>query len=128
MLVPLLQIGGTVAGVAVVIAGTGPALRRIHRIQDRRRAARNPTPGRRPLQVVAADVRRLGRSLTLVPAGSPMARRRALAAAYDDVLIEAALLLEVAHGLRAVPDGPARDLERLRLVAALENAGLAVRV
>jgi hypothetical protein len=128
MHVPLLQIGGTVAVVAALIAWTGPVFRRIRRIRERRRSARNPAPGRRPIQVVAADVRRLGRSLTLVPAGSPMARRRALAAAYDDVLIEAALLLEVPHELRTTPDGPARDLERLRLLAALEGAGLAVRV
>jgi hypothetical protein len=128
MHVPLLQIGGTVAVVAALIAWTGPVVRRIARFGQRRRSARNPTPGRRPLQVVAADVRRLGRSLALVPAGSPMARRRALAAAYDDVLIEAALLLDVPHELRTTPDGSARDLERLRLIAALEDAGLAVRV
>jgi hypothetical protein len=127
MLIPLLQIGGTVAGVAALIAWTGPVFRWVRRMSDRRRAARNPAPGRRPLQVVAADVRRLGRSMALVPAGSPMARRRALAAAYDDVLIEAADLLEVPHELRTTPDGPSRDLERLRLLAALEGAGLAVR-
>ena len=80
MLVPILQIGGTFAVVAAFIAWTGPVVREIRRIADRRRAARNPAPGRRPLQVVAADVRRLGRSLALVPAGVPMARRRALAA------------------------------------------------
>jgi hypothetical protein len=127
MHVPLLQIGGTVAVVAALIAWTGPVVRVIHRLRERRRAARDPEPGRRPLQVVAADVRRLGRSLTLVAAGSPMARRRALAAAYDDVLMEAALLLEVPHELRDVPEGRARDLERLRLLAALEGAGLAVQ-
>ena len=33
-----------------------------------------------PLQVVAADLRRLRRQLALVPAGAPMARRRALQA------------------------------------------------
>jgi hypothetical protein len=127
MHVPLLQIGGTVAVFAALIAWTGPVLRWMRRIVERRRSARNPTPGRRPLQVVAADVRRLGRSLTLVPAGAPMARRRALAAAYDDVLIEAALLLEVPHELRTMPPGPARDVERLRLLVLLEAAGLAVR-
>ncbi len=126
MLTSLAQIGGTVAVVAVLIAGTGPALRRIGRIRERRRAARNPAPDRRPLQVVAADVRRLARSLALVPAGAPMARRRALAAAYVEVLIEAALLLEVPHELRTTPEGPPRDVERLRLLAALEGAGLAV--
>jgi hypothetical protein len=128
MHVPLLQIGGTVAVVAAFIAWTGPVVRWVRRIVQRRRAARNPAPGRRPLQVVAADVRRLARSLALVPAGAPMARRRALTAAYDDVLIEAALQLEVPHQLRTTPEGPARDLERLRLVAALEAAGLAVQV
>jgi hypothetical protein len=127
MHVPLLQIGGTVAVFAALIAWTGPVLRWMRRIVERRRSARDPTPGRRPLQVVAADVRRLGRSLTLVPAGAPMARRRALAAAYEDVLIEAALLLEVPHELRTTPPGPARDVERLRLLALLEAAGLAVR-
>ncbi len=126
MLVPLLQIGGTVAVVAALIAWTGSVIRWFRRIADRRRAARNPAPGCRPLQAVAADVRRLARSMTLVPAGSPMARRRALAAAYDDVLIEAAGLLEVPQELRTTPEGPARDLERLRLLAALEDAGLAV--
>src|SRR5215207_8568463 len=126
MHVPLLQIGGSVAAVAALIAWTGPVLRRVHRIADRRRSARNPSPGRRPLQVVAADVRRLARSLALVPAGAPMARRRALVAAYDDVLVEAALQLEVPHLLRTTPEGRPRDLERLRLVAALEAAGLAV--
>jgi hypothetical protein len=127
MYVPLLQIGGTVAVVAALIAWTGPVVRRVRRTVQRRRAARNPLPGRRPLQVVAADIRRLARSLALVPAGAPMARRRALTAAYDDVLVEAALQLEVPHQLRATPEGPARDIERLRLITALESAGLAVQ-
>jgi hypothetical protein len=126
MHVPLLQIGGTVAVIAAFIAWTGPVVRWVRKGLQRRRAARNPTPGRRPLQVVAADVRRLARSVALVPAGAPMARRRALTAAYDDVLVEAALQLEVPHLLRTTPEGRARDLERLRLVAALEAAGLAV--
>jgi hypothetical protein len=127
MLVPLLKIGGTVAVAAALIAWTGPTFRWIGRLRERRAGARTPAPARRPLQVVAADVRRLARSIALVPAGAPMARRRALAAAYDDVLIEAAVLLEIPHELRTTPDGPGRDVERLRLLAALESAGLAVQ-
>lgn len=127
MYVPLLQIGGTVAVIAALIAWTGPVVRRVRRDAERRRSARHPTPGRRPLQVVAADVRRLARSIAVVPAGAPMVRRRALAAAFDDVLGEAATLLEIPHDLRTAPEGPARDAERLRLLAALEGAGLAVR-
>jgi len=122
----LLQIAAMTAGLAAVFGGTGPLLRWIGRCIDRRREARQPRTNRRPIQVVAADVRRLARQLSLVPAGAPMARRRALAAAYDDVLIEAAVLLEIPHLMRTIPDGRARDVERLRLQAALEGAGLAV--
>ena len=127
MVVPLLQIGGTLAVTAALIAWTGPTVRWVHRRWARRRAVRHPEPLRRPLQVVAADVRRLGRQIARVPAGAPMARRRALAAAYDDVLIEAALLLDVPGDVRTTPVGPARDAARVRLLADLQEAGLAVR-
>ena len=126
MVRPLLQIGVSVALAAALIAWTGPTVHWVHLRWERRRAARCPEPGRRPLQVVAADVRRLGRQIALVPAGAPMARRRALAAAYDDVLIEAALLLDVPTDLRTAPVGPVRDAARLQLVAELVDAGLAV--
>jgi hypothetical protein len=90
------------------------------------RPAPAPTPRpRRPLQLVAADVRRLTRELSMVPGGMPMARRRGLLAAYDDVLIEAAELLEVPHQLTSAPPAN-RELERLRLIASLEAAGLVV--
>jgi hypothetical protein len=92
----------------------------------RRRAAAPLRPARRPLQQVAADLRRLSRSTDLVPAGTPMARRRGLWAAYDDVLSEAAELLEVPHGLAGLPEGRAREVERIRLLAALRDAGLVV--
>jgi hypothetical protein len=126
MVTPLLQIGGTLAVTAALIAWTGPTVRWFLRRWRRFWAVRHPQPERRPLQVVAADVRRLGRQVALVPAGAPMARRRALTAAYEDVLLEAALLLDVPNDLRTAPLGPARDAARLRLLAGLEGAGLAV--
>jgi hypothetical protein len=82
---------------------------------------------RRPVQVVAADARRLSRQLGLVPAGAPLVRWKALWTAYDAVLMEAAEQLEVAHELHSTCLGTPRDIERLRVVAALECAGLAVR-
>lgn len=88
--------------------------------------ARAPAPTQRPIQEVAADLRRLSRQLALVPAGAPLVRWRALWAAYDSVLMEAAAQLEVAHTLPGTPVGMARDIERLRLLAALEGAGLVV--
>jgi hypothetical protein len=98
---------------------------------SRRRARRAPSapsePARRPLQDVAADLRRLTRQLALVPSGAPLVRWQALWAAYDGVLLEAAAQLEVPHELTSAPLGMPRDLERLRLLAALEGAGLVVR-
>lgn len=84
-----------------------------------------PVRPRRPLELVAADLRRLTTELSMVPGGMPMARRRGLLAAFDDVLIEAAELLEVPHQLPTAP-AAGRELERMRLLAALESAGLVV--
>ena len=82
-------------------------------------------PPRRPLQLVAADLRRLTRELSMVPGGTPAARRAGLLAAYDDVLAEAAVLLAVPNAL-AGQTGAARELERMRLLGQLEAAGLVV--
>jgi hypothetical protein len=104
--------------VAKLVAGGGPTVRH-------RAAGSQVRTARRPLQVVAADLRRLTRQLERVPPG----RRGAVQHAYDAVLVEVADLLEVPHDLGADgPRGPGRETERARLLAALEDAGLAVRV
>jgi hypothetical protein len=115
----------TLVGVLTLIDHrvTGRPVRRLWR---RRSRAADPEPLGRPIQVVAADLPRLARQLALVPAGAPLVRWQALWAAYDDVLGEAAAQLDVPHDLATTPSGLARDLERLRLLAALEGAGLAV--
>ncbi len=106
----------------------GSGQRRFGRGGVGRLSPQGPTTTRRPIQVVAADLRRLSRQLALVPSGSPLVRWKALWAAYDGVLIEAAEMLEVPHELRAQPvAGVARDVERVRVLAALEGAGLVVR-
>jgi hypothetical protein len=106
-------------------------LKRLRTIRSPARRAPVPDlvgPTRRPIQVVAADLRRLSRQLALVPSGSTLVRWKALWAAYDGVLIEAAEMLEVTHQLSEQPAaGMARDLERVRVLAALEGAGLVVR-
>jgi hypothetical protein len=91
----------------------------------RRRTDESPFEAtRRPIQDVAADLRRLSRQLALVPGGTPQARRLGIQAAYDDVLVEAARQLEVPHALREASPGRARDAERRRLEIALATAGL----
>jgi len=122
---------------ARAVCRSGPVFPKVAARVSRRRAAQPPTPTRRPLQVVAADLRRLARQLALVPAGAPIMRRQALLSAYDAVLIEVAEQLEVPHALGTTsplgmapavdPFEPARAAERARLLAALEDAGLAVR-
>jgi hypothetical protein len=106
--------------------------RRAARLQARGRRARAVVEpdcfvAKRPLQVVAADLRRLSRQLALVPSGSTLVRWKALWVAYDGVLAEAAEMLEVpSHLAEQPPAGVARDVERVRLLAALESAGLVV--
>lgn len=107
-----------------------PVPRRVRRRPGRRPRGRAATgsaragaPPRRPLEAVAADLRRLGRELALVSTGSA-AHRAGVQAAYDDVLAEAAATLEVPHRLAGTAPGEERELERLRLVVALVDAGL----
>jgi hypothetical protein len=132
MAVPLLQYLAIIAGFVGSVALLGLAARwfcgsvRFRVPRRRPRPESVLPPPRRPLEVVAADLRRLARQLAHVPAGAPMARRRGFQAAYDDVLVEAAQLLEVPHTLRETPDGLAREVERLRVQAALADAGLVV--
>lgn len=107
---------------------TGPWTRRRGRAavpDDAAAADASGNPRHRPLERVAADLRRLARELAVVPSGTPVARRRGLLAAYDDVLIEAAEILQVPHELTTVPTD-AREVERLRLLSSLEAAGLVV--
>ena len=93
-----------------------------------RRRTRSPDPpDRRPIEKVAADLRRLAAQLAMVPSGAPLVRWQALWAAYDEVLVEAAQLLGVPHALDDAPVGMPRDIERLRVQATLEGAGLVVR-
>ena len=90
----------------------------------RRRGRPAPEPPHRPIEQVAADLRRLSAQLARVPAGAPQARRSGWQAAYDDVLVEAAGLLEVPHALSSLPPGRARDAERRRVEIGLAAAGL----
>jgi hypothetical protein len=118
----LTALAGALTAVDRWVSGPPPRHRWVHRHP---RPA--PEPPRRPIQVVAADLRRLSRRLALVPAGASFVQWQALWAAYDDVLMEAADQLELTHELRDAPLWTPRDIERIRLLAALEGAGLAVR-
>ncbi len=83
-----------------------------------------PPPARIPLEQIAADLCRLSTAIRDVPPEASRARKHGLRLAYDDVLTKAALALEVPESLTALPLGLDRDLERLRVEAAVRGGGL----
>ena len=82
---------------------------------------------RPPVERLAADLRRLSAASREVPRGTSHARHKGLLLAYDEVLGCACRALDVPHSLDTLPAGLDRDLERLRVEAALESAGLRFR-
>ena len=83
-----------------------------------------PTPTGMRIERIAADLRRI-RPLAMHPAtGTPMVRRRAIVAAYDDALLDACHALGVPTELDRITDALERESERLRTEAELERAGV----
>jgi hypothetical protein len=83
-----------------------------------------PEPTGPPIERIARNARRLRGELATVPSGTPMARRRGLARAYDDVLVDACRALGVPDTLSGLAPGLQRDCERLRIEQELEDVGL----
>lgn len=122
---PLALALGVLTGMVMMVSHIGQIVDAVERARYKWRHRKSgPVPDNRPLEAVAADARRLRRMYALVPTGAPMVRRNGALLAYDYVLAEAARCLGVERELSALPLGPARDLERLRLEADLEACGL----
>jgi hypothetical protein len=83
-----------------------------------------PVPPGMPIERIAADLRRLRPEALLPAAGTPMARRKAIVAAYDQALLDACRALDVPTELDSVTDAFERESERLRTEAELERAGV----
>lgn len=83
-----------------------------------------PVPAGMPIERIAADLRRIRTQALMPPAGTPMARRRATVAAYDEALLEACRALDVPTELDRISDALERESERLRTEAELERAGV----
>ncbi len=84
-------------------------------------------PAGPPIEQLAADLRRMHRLLTRMPAGTSYARRRGAEQAYKDLLAQAARMLGVDERLSDAGDRTDRELERLRVEAALVDIGLVIR-
>jgi hypothetical protein len=80
-----------------------------------------------PIEQLAADLRRVHRVLRQLAPGTPIVRWRATRQAYDTLLMQACLALDVPHRLDELPpEGFEREMERLRVEEGLRAAGLKV--
>ncbi|MGI3779816.1 MAG: hypothetical protein ACRYG2_03485 [Janthinobacterium lividum] len=78
-----------------------------------------------PLERLAADLRRL-REVVRADAHRSAAQQLGNRMAYDQVLMQACSMLEIEHELRDDTTGFERDIERFRVEAELERAGVTV--
>jgi len=77
-----------------------------------------------PLERIVADLRRIRPQARMPEMGTPMAKRRAIVAAYDEVLCDACRALDVPTELHLITDALERESERLRTEHELELAGV----
>lgn len=91
-----------------------------------RKRRRGPEPDCPPIERLAADLRRVHRTLADFPPGTPAVRRRAARQAYDALLTQACAAVEIQHRLDALAEGLDREVERLRVEEALREAGVRV--
>lgn len=124
--VDLALITAGVVGALWLIAHVADVLERGDRVARFLRGARSqpPAPIGMPIERIAADLRRIRPQALTQAMGTPMARRRAIVAAYDEALLDACRALGVATDLARMTDALERESERLRTEAELGRAGV----
>jgi hypothetical protein len=80
----------------------------------------------RPIERIAADLRRVRRTMAGFGPGDSAVKKFAARQAYDALLMQACAALEVEHRLRSLPEGMDREIERLRVEEALRRLGLSI--
>lgn len=93
---------------------------------ERARARRTVAPGGRPIESIAADVRRLGSRYHRLDPRTAFAKADGVRRAYDGVLAECCTALGLTHLLAVIPPGPELDVERARVEGVLESSGLSL--
>lgn len=121
-LLGVVAVTAMLGGVLWVVFYAGDA-----RLFIRRHLPPPTAPSGQPIEALAADLRRLRAATLAVQPGSSHVRRSATVAAYDDVLVQACLALDLPDTLTALAPGTDREAERLRVEALLEVAGLRLR-
>ncbi len=99
---------------------------RVHRRVRERLSPSPVVPDGPAIEDVARALRRLHAEVRAPEPGTTMAKRRGAAAAYEDLLIQAAQALGVPDTLSDVREGPDHEAERLRLEHVLREAGLVI--
>ena len=79
-----------------------------------------------PIEQLAADLRRL-RAILGTDAHRSAAHQMGNRLAYDKLLMQVCEMLEIEHDLEGESIGFERDIERIRVEAELERAGLILR-
>jgi hypothetical protein len=125
-LVDLALITGGAVGALWLIAHVADVLERGDRVARFLRGVKSPPPAPvgMPIERIAADLRRIRPQALMPHSGMPMARRRAIVAAYDEALLDACRALDVPTDLDRVTDSLERESERLRTEAELGRAGV----
>ena len=77
------------------------------------------------MEQLAADLRRLRRAVATDQQRSAT-HQLANRVAYDQLLMQACEMLDMRHDLDKTTAGPERDIERIRVEAELERAGIAL--
>ncbi|SDH17746.1 hypothetical protein SAMN05216553_11773 [Lentzea fradiae] len=83
-----------------------------------------PVPEHRPIERIAADLRRVRCARAGFGQGASAAKKIGARQAYDALLSQACAALGVEHRLRVVPEGMDREFERMRVEERLKELGL----
>jgi hypothetical protein len=83
-------------------------------------------PDHRPIERIAADLRRVRRTRAGFEPGASAAKKIGARQAYDALLVQACAALEVEHRLLSLPEGLDREVERFRVEERLKHLGLSL--
>ncbi|WP_439660172.1 hypothetical protein ACSHWB_00900 [Lentzea sp. HUAS TT2] len=83
-------------------------------------------PEHRPIERIAADLRRVRRVRARFEPGESAIKKIGARQAYDALLIQACSALDVEHRLLVLPEGMDREIERLRVEERLRDLGLSL--
>jgi hypothetical protein len=85
-----------------------------------------PVSPHRPIERIAADLRRVRRARACFEPGASAVKKIAARQAYDALLVQACRALDVEHRLLVLPEGVEREIERFRVEERLRDLGLSV--